>query len=88
MDSPKVIELKAQAEILKKAIEREKVSHDFYVDAAKAAKKKYEKDLYNQLALEEMVHRDDLARQFEEIEAQIEMESALAEGENKEGVEE
>lgn len=81
MDSPKVIELKARAEILKKAIEREKASHDFYMESAKATKRKYEKDLYTQLALEEMVHRDDLARQLEEIEAQIEMESALAEPE-------
>lgn len=88
MDSPKVIELKAQAEILKTAIDREKASHDFYADAAKTTKKKHEKDLYNELALEEMVHRDDLARQLVEIEAQIELESALAEGENKEEVEE
>lgn len=88
MDSPKVIELKAQADILKQAIEREKASHDFYLHASKATKKKYEKDIYDQLALEEMVHRDDLARQLEEIEAQIEMESALAEGDHKEGTEE
>ena len=31
------------------------------------------------VALEEMVHRDDLARQLEEVEAQIEMESDLTE---------
>jgi rubrerythrin len=78
MDSPKVLELKAQAEILKQAVVREKTSHDFYVAASKATKKKYEKDVYDRLALEEMVHRDDLARQLEEIEAQIEMESALS----------
>jgi|GEM_PF-4901440 len=85
MDSPKVLELKAQAEILKQAIAREKTSHDFYVAASKATKKKYEKDIYDQLALEEMVHRDDLARQLEEIEAQIEMEAALTEEGDKDG---
>jgi rubrerythrin len=88
MDSPKVLELKAQAEILKQAVEREKASHSFYAAASKATKKKYEKDIYDQLALEEMVHRDDLSRQLEEIEAQIEVESALAAGENKEEPEE
>lgn len=82
MDSPKVLELKAKAEILKTAIAREKASHDFYADASKTSKKKYEKDTYDQLALEELVHRDDLSSQLEEIEAQIEMETALAEGEN------
>ncbi|MBZ5536174.1 MAG: hypothetical protein LAO31_09485 [Acidobacteriia bacterium] len=79
MDSPKVLELKAQAEILKQAVDREKASHDFYVVASKATKRKYEKDIYDRLAMEEMVHRDDLARQLEEVEAQIEVESALAE---------
>ncbi len=88
MDSPKVLELKAQAEIIKQAIEREKLSYEFYVAASKATKKKYEKDVYDRLATEEMVHRDDLSKQLEEIEAQIEMESALAEGENKEDPEE
>ena len=83
MDSPKVLELKAQAEILKQAVEREKASHDFYVAASKATKKKYERDIYDRLALEEMVHRDDLARQLEEVEAQIEVESAVAEDSEK-----
>ncbi|MFI5173280.1 MAG: hypothetical protein ACHQKY_00370 [Terriglobia bacterium] len=79
MDSPKVLELKAQAEILREAIGRERASHDFYVAASKSTKRKYERDMYDQLAREEMVHRDDLARQLEEVEAQIEMESALTE---------
>jgi rubrerythrin len=83
MDSPKVLELKAQAEILREAIGRVKASHDFYVAASRSTKKKYEKDIHDQLALEEMVHRDDLSRQLEEVEAQIEMESALAEGSGK-----
>ncbi len=88
MDSPKVTELKAQAEILKQAIEREKASYEFYAAASKASKKKYEKDLYDRLATEEMVHRDDLSKQLEEIEAQMEREAAMAEGENKEEPEE
>lgn len=88
MDSPKVLELKAQADILKQAIEREKASYDFYAAASKATKKKYEKAMYDQLANEELVHRDDLSRQLEEIEAQMEMEAAVAGGENKEEPEE
>lgn len=84
MDSPKVLELKAQAEILKQAIDREKASYDFYMAASNATKKKYEKDVYVQLANEELVHRDDLSRQLEEVEAQMEMEAAMAGGENKE----
>ncbi|MDD5542608.1 MAG: hypothetical protein PHX83_05490 [Acidobacteriia bacterium] len=88
MDSPKVLELKAQAEILKQAIEREKASYDFYVQASKKTKKKYEKDVYDRLAQEELVHRDDLSGQLEEIEAQVEMEAAIAEGENKADTEE
>ncbi len=85
MDSPKVLELKAQAEILRQAIAREKASHDFYAAASKGTKKKYEKEIYDQLALEELVHRDDLARQLEEIEAQIEMEAALTEDSESDG---
>jgi rubrerythrin len=84
MDSPKVLELKAQAEILKQAIEREKGSYDFYVAASRNTKKIYEKQIYDRLAQEELVQRDDLSRQLEEKEAEIEMEAALAEGENKE----
>jgi rubrerythrin len=88
MDSPKVLELKAQAEILKQAIEREKASYEFYVQASKSTKKKYEKEVYDRLAQEEVVQRDDLLRQLEEMEALIEVEAAIAEGENKTGDEE
>jgi rubrerythrin len=74
-------DLTSVREILEMAIKKEESAHLFYMIAHDRACNKVEKDLFLQLAQEELVHKQNLQRQLEEIKARMFTDQALSSGE-------
>lgn len=64
-------------EILEMAMKRENDSYNFYLTASERAQTVYEKRMFLALAEEEQGHRDALAKQLDEVLAQLEIDRAI-----------
>jgi rubrerythrin len=74
-------ELNSIREILEVAIQREESAHAFYLMAHDKACNKIEKELFLKLAQEELLHKQNLARQLDEVKARMFTDQALSGGE-------
>jgi rubrerythrin len=74
-------ELTSMREILEMAIKKEDSSYSFYVIAHERACNRVEKELFLRLAKEELVHKQNLERQLEEVVARAFTDRALSGGE-------
>lgn len=74
-------ELTSIREILEMAIRREDTSHSFYMIAHQRACHKVDKDIFLRLAQEELLHKQNLQRQLEEVNARLFTDSAMSGGE-------
>lgn len=72
-----ISELTTMREILEMAMKREQDSYNFYMTASERAQTEYEKRMFLALAEEEQGHRDALAKQLEEVLAQLEIDRAI-----------
>ncbi len=72
-----ISELTTMREILEMAMKREQDSVNFYTTAAERAQNNTEKKMFLDLVEEEQGHRDALARQLEEVLAQMEIDRAI-----------
>lgn len=74
-------ELTSIQEILKMAIKKEDSAHTFYMVAHNCACHPVDKELLLRLAQEELLHKQNLQRQLEEVKARIFTDQALSCGE-------
>lgn len=76
-----ISELTSMREILEMAIKKEEASYSFYIIAHERACNRIEKELFLRLAKEELVHKQNLERQLDEVVATIFTDRALSGGE-------
>lgn len=74
-------ELTSIREILEIAVQREDSAHHFYLMASERACNRVDKELFLRLAQEELLHKQNLQRQLEEVHARLFTDSALSAGE-------
>jgi rubrerythrin len=74
-------ELTSMSEILKMAISKEESSYGFYLIASQRSCNRMEKELFLRLAKEELLHKQNLERQLEEVEARTFTDRAMSGGE-------
>jgi rubrerythrin len=74
-------ELTSMSEILKMAIRKEDSSYGFYLIASQRSCNRMEKELFLRLAKEELLHKQNLERQLEEVEARTFTDRAMSGGE-------
>lgn len=74
-------ELTSIKEILEVAVQREESAHQFYMMAHERACNRVDKELFFRLAQEELLHKQNLLRQLEEVSARLFTDSALSSGE-------
>ena len=75
---PTISDLMSMQDILRLAIEREEDARAFYLQARERARTPFEEELFDRLAQQELQHKNDLEKQLQEIEAQIETDRALS----------
>jgi rubrerythrin len=76
-----ISELTSMREILEMAIRKEDSSYHFYLIAHDRSCNRMEKELFLRLAKEELVHKQNLERQLEEVVARVFTDRALSSGE-------
>jgi len=74
-------ELTSIKEILQVAVLREESAYNFYMIAHDRACNRVDKELFVRLAQEELLHKQNLLRQLEEVSARLFTDSALSAGE-------
>jgi rubrerythrin len=74
-------ELTSMREILQMAIRKEDSSYGFYLIASERSCNRMEKELFLRLAKEELLHKQNLERQLEEVEARTFTDRAMSSGE-------
>jgi rubrerythrin len=74
-------ELNSIKEILEVAVQREDSAHQFYMMAHERACNRVDKEMFLRLAQEELLHKQNLLRQLEEVNARLFTDSALSSGE-------
>jgi rubrerythrin len=74
-------ELTSMREILEMAIRKEDSSYGFYLIASQRSCNRMEKELFLRLAKEELLHKQNLERQLEEVEARTFTDRAMSGGE-------
>ncbi len=79
--SNEIGELTSMLEILEMAIRREESSHNFYMIAHQRACHRVDKELFLRLAQEELMHKQNLQRQLDEVSARIFTDQAMSGGE-------
>ncbi|MCX6640024.1 MAG: hypothetical protein NTW14_06025 [bacterium] len=79
--SREIGELTSIKEILEIAIDREESARAFYMMAHTRACNTVEKELFLKLAQEELLHKQNLSRQLEEVKARLFTDQALSCGE-------
>jgi rubrerythrin len=79
--SEKQGELTSIKEILEAAVQREESTYQFYMVAQQRACNRVDKELFLRLAQEELLHKQNLLRQLEEVKARLFTDSALSAGE-------
>ena len=78
MTEPTINELASMKDILRLAIAREESSHEVYRLALKRARTHVEREMFTRLAEQELGHKEELTRQLDEIQAQIDCDRALS----------
>jgi rubrerythrin len=79
--SDDIDEIASMRDILEMAIRREESSHQFYMIAHSRACHRVDKELFLRLAQEELLHKQNLQRQLDEVEARILTDAAMSGGE-------
>ncbi len=79
--SNEIGDLTSIREILEMAIRREESAHEFYLVAHQRACHRVDKEIFLRLAQEELLHKQNLQRQLEEVNARIFTDSAMSGGE-------
>ncbi len=74
-------EVSSIREILEMAIRREEASHGFYMIAHQRSCHRVDKELFLRLAQEELLHKQNLQRQLDEVNARLFTDRALSAGE-------
>jgi len=79
--SSDIDELASMRDILEMAIRREESAHEFYMIAHSRACHRMDKELFLRLAQEELLHKQNLQRQLDEVNARIFTDAAMSSGE-------
>ncbi|MBD3375515.1 hypothetical protein GF406_10805 [candidate division KSB1 bacterium] len=71
-------ELVSMQDILRMAIEREQEAYEFYIKAKEHARTPVEEQMFQELADEELVHKEELEKKLQDLDAQADIDRALS----------